>query len=354
MSFSDNAGLGRRDLLKLGVGLTISPLAAGAARAQASQLVLVNWGGDSLKGMQEAFATPYEKATGNKVSVDTSGPSAGKIRAMVQSGKVTWDICDATVGASMELGEAGLLEPIDYSIIDPSLTLPQFAYKWGIGSYVYSSVLAFNGPKFKDKAPTSWADFWNLQDFPGRRLLRADLPSMLESALMADGVDPAKLYPLDVKRGLDKIRQIKDSCLFWKTAAESAQLMRTEEVVMGNIWSTRAAPLSMEPNSKIGFTWNQGILQSAVWIVPKGNPAGREAVMKLIAFMQQPEPAIALSRVLYCGPMSPAAAAALPADLRPLVPTAPENVKVQVPMDGMWYAENYQKELPKYLDLIAS
>ncbi|HEY0296054.1 MAG TPA: ABC transporter substrate-binding protein [Bordetella sp.] len=354
MTISKNGGVNRRDVLKLGTALAVSPLLAGTARAQSAPITLVNWGGDSLKGMTDAFAAPFEKATGIKVQVDTSGPSAGKIRAMVQSGKVTWDVCDGTVGYCLELGPAGLLEEIDYAIVPKTATLDSFAFKWGVGSYAYSSVLAFDKEKFKDKAPSNWADFWNLKDFPGRRLLRADLPTMLEAALMADGVDPAKLYPLDTKRGFEKLREIKENTIFWKTAAESAQLLRNGEVVMGNIWSTRAAPLSMEPNSKIGFTWNQGILQSAVWIVPKGNPAGREAVMKLIAFMQQPEPAIALSRVLYCGPMSPAAAAALPADLRPLVPTAPENVKVQVPMDGMWYAENYQKELPKYLDLIAS
>lgn len=344
----------RRVLLGAGGALGLAALGEGAHAQPRSPIVLVNWGGDSLKGMQQAFASPYERATGIKVAIDTSGPSAGKIKAMVQSGKVTWDICDATVGACMELGEAGLLEQIDYGIVHPSLTLPQFAYKRGVGSYVYSSVIAFNKSKFRERAPASWADFWNVKDFPGRRLLRADLPAMLEAALMADGVDPAKLYPLDVNRGFEKIRQLKSHCIFWKTAAESAQLMRNEEAVMGNIWNTRAVPLMRDTNGRISMTWNQGILQPAVWIVPKGNPAGREAAMRLIAFMQQPQPSIELSKVIYAGPSSPLAAAALPPDMRPLVPTAPENIRVQTSMDGQWYAANYANILPKYLDLIAA
>ena len=345
-------GTTRREFLMASAALPTLSLASKTAWA-ADPLVLANWGGDSQRGMTEAFAQPYEKATGTKVVADPSGPSTGKVKAMVQSGKVTWDVCDATVALCLELGEAGLLEEIDYNIVSPSLTLPKFRYKWGIGSYIYSSIIAYDAAKFKDKPPANWKDFWNVKDFPGRRLLRADLPAMLEAALMADGVPIENVYPLDVKRGFEKIREIKQHCLFWKTAAESAQLIRTGEVVMANMWNTRAAPLQRDTNGKVAFTWNQGILQPAVWVVPKGNPGGREAAMKLIAFMQQPEPSINFSRVVLGGPANPAAAAQLPAELRPIVPTAPENISKQIPIDAEWYAKNYATVLPQYLDLIS-
>ena len=38
----------------------------------------------------------------------------------------------------------------------------------------------------------------------------------------------------------------------------------------------------------------------------------------------------------------------------PLVPSAPENIKQQVSMNAEWYAENYTKLLPRYMDLIAA
>lgn len=345
-------GIGRRDLLKMGAAIPAFSMSGSLAWGK-DPLILANWGGDGDKGMKQAFAAPYENATGNPVVTDSSGPSTGKVKAMVQSGKVTWDVCDATAALCLELGEAGLLEEIDYNVISPSLTLPKFKYKWGVGSYAYSSIIAFDSTKFKDKKPDNWADFWNVKDFPGRRLLRSDLPAMLEAALMADGVPPEKVYPIDVKRAFAKIREIKEHCLFWKTAAESAQFIRTGEVVMANMWNTRASPIQRETNGRISLTWNQGILQPAVWVVPKGNPGGREAAMQLIKFMQQPEQSINFCRVILGGPTNPQAAAQLPADLRPLVPTAPENIGKQIPIDAEWYAKNYATLLPQYLDLIS-
>ena len=72
-----------------------------------------------------------------------------------------------------------------------------------------------------------------------------------------------------------------------------------------------------------------------------------------IAFMQQPEPSINFARVVLSGPSNPQAAAQLPADLRPLLPTAPENIGKQIPLDAEWYAKNYATVLPQYLDLIS-
>lgn len=326
----------------------------GRARAQARSLVLSGWGGRSVEDWRRAFTAPYEAQSGTRVDIDTAGPSAGKIRAMVESGKVAWDVCDATAAASVELGRAGLLEEIDYAIVPKATTLPQFAYRWGVGSYAYSSVIAYNADRFRGRAPQSWADFWNVKDFPGRRLLRSDLPAMLEAALMADGVEPAKLYPLDVGRGLAKIREIKANCLFWKTSAEAQQLLRTQEVVMANMWSTTIAQLQRESRDRFVFTWGQGILQPAVWVVPKGNPGGKAAAMQFIRFMQGAKPSVDASISTFSGPLNPEAAPLVPAEVRAFIPTTPENLAKQVSMDVDWYADNYTKVLAQYQETISA
>ena len=40
----------------------------------------------------------------------------------------------------------------------------------GVGAFVWSTALAYNADKLK-VAPTGWADFWNVKDFPGKRAL---------------------------------------------------------------------------------------------------------------------------------------------------------------------------------------
>ena len=59
-----------------------------------------------------------------------------KVVAMVQSGKVTWDLCDFAAYRADPLGLGGYLEELDYGVIDASRVNPNFVSKWGIASAV--------------------------------------------------------------------------------------------------------------------------------------------------------------------------------------------------------------------------
>ena len=326
--------------------------ASGAARAQAKkEVVLCNFGGDAVKAMTEAFVVPYEKKTGGKMVIDGSGPSNGKIKTMVSARNVTWDIADSGLGGTGELGPAGLLEEIDYSVVDKNKVLPGFAYKYGVCNYMFSTVMAWDTAKVKEK-PTL-ADFFDFKKYPGKRLMRKDSQAMYEMALMAEGVPADKLYPLDVPRALRKIAAIKKDLLFWGTGAESQSMLRDGEVVMGWLWNTRATLLQRDTNKKVTFSFDGGLLQPGLWIVPKGNPAGKQ-VWTAIASMQEPEGQVKLLAALGNGPANPAAAPLVPVDLKALDPASPDNVKVQAKIDGDWYEKNYAKARQEFLDMIAS
>ena len=95
------------------VGLRLTP-----AHAQTGEIVVVNWGGDAVPAYDAIWAQPFNAANpGAKALINGSGPSSGKIKAMVESGAVTWDVCDRTVPASIELGRQNLLEKVDWSIV---------------------------------------------------------------------------------------------------------------------------------------------------------------------------------------------------------------------------------------------
>ena len=349
---AETPSLGRRGLLG---GAAALGLAAGGvpgrASAQAKEVVLANFGGDAVKAMTEAFVVPYEKKTGGKMVIDGSGPSNGKMKTMVQARNVTWDIVDSGLGGTGELGPLGLLEEIDYSIVDKSKVTPGFAYKYGVCNYMFSTVQAWDSSRIKEK-PTL-ADFFDFKKYPGKRLMRKDSQAMYELALMADGVPIDKLYPLDVPRALKKIAAIKKDLLFWGTGAESQSMLRDGEVVMGWLWNTRATLLQRDTNKKVTFSFDGGLLQPGLWIVPKGNPAGKQ-VWTAIASMQEPEGQVKLLAALGNGPANPAAAPMVPADLKALDPASPENVKVQAKIDGDWYEKNYAKARQEFLDMIAS
>lgn len=340
-------------LALFGVSAAAVQLAPSARAAGDKEIVVVNWGGDAVKQYDDIWAQPFNKANpGLKAILDGSGPTSGKIKAMVESGAVTWDACDRNLPASIELGRQGLLEKVDWTVVDPTKLRPIHRTDWGVGSYLYSFALTWDKTAFKERAPNTWADFWNVKDFPGKRTLRNNIEGQLEAALLADGVPPEKVYPIDLDRALAKIKEIKANTIFWASGSESQTLFRNKEVTLGNIWHTRAMYLQKELGDTVQFTFNQGILFAGAWIVPKGNPAGKD-VWKFIASTQDPQSQVNMLREGN-GPINPAADPLVPASLKSVNCGSPENLAKQIAVNAEWYASNYASSLAKYMDVISS
>jgi putative spermidine/putrescine transport system substrate-binding protein len=346
----------RRRFLALAAALGAAPLAAGRAGAQAREIVLVNWGGIANEAFGRFYGKPFEeKNAGVRVVMDSSGPSAGKIRTMVESRKVTWDLCDSSASSSILLGGQGLLEPIDYSVVDRANLLPKgFAYPHGVAPYSFSSVLIYDAGRFGSDPPKGWADLLDFRKYPGKRMLRRDATAVLDAALLSQGVPADKLYPLDVKRALNVVQKIRAESVYWTSGSESEQIMRTGEATIGIIWHTRAKVLHEETKGRLTWTWNQGILQPGVFVVPKGNPAGALVQRMLASMTANWEAQIGLLEFLGNGPTNPKAAGSVPSALRRFNPTDPENAKVQVVIDGEWWGRQYAQANQEYLDAISS
>jgi len=330
-------------------------IAAGTpAHARAKRLVIADWGGATDEAFMSAWGRPYQDAHGVDVVSDVTGPSIGRIKAMVESRAVTWDLCDSNAGESEYLGENKLVEEVDYSIVNPANVFPDAKFRWGVSSYYFSYVLAYDTEKVK--APESWADFWNLKDFPGKRALRKNVTGMCECAMLADGVAPDKVYevlssPGGIERAMEKFREIRDHVIFWNSGAQSADLLRNHEVVMANIWSTRASTLKRDSAGKITWTWNGGLLVPSVWVVPRGNPAGPKAAFEFANYALTPENQIALLKATGNGPSNPAAAPMVPDDLKFYDPSQPEHRKVQIPLSTAWYAKFQDRARDQYLEM---
>jgi putative spermidine/putrescine transport system substrate-binding protein len=344
----------RRTLLTGLAALGAAVFAGHDAQAQAArQLVMVNWGGVANQGFGNNYGAPFAAANpGWTVVQDSTGPSAGRIRSMVESGRVTWDLCDSSATSSFLLGGLNLLNRIDYNIVNrENVISPVFALDHGAAPYSFSNVLVYDSSKFAT-APTGWADFWDLQKFPGTRLLRRDAAGTLDAAQMSLGKDMANLYPLDVRASLARVREIRRNLVFWTGGAESEQFIRTGEAVMGQIWHTRAKVLEQESNGRFKFIWNQGILQPGIFVIPRGNPGGEMAQRLLASMLANAEPQVELLKFLGNGPTNPRAAALVPEEFKRFNPTEPANARVQVAQNARWWGENYTRVNADYIDMV--
>ena len=101
-------------------------------------------------------------------------------------------------------------------------------------------MLGYNTDKTTGQVPEGWADFFDTTKIPGKRgVWDYSEGGMFEFALMADGVAPRDLYPLDLPRATKKLDTIKDDIVFWNSGAESQELIGSGEVAMSMIWNGR-------------------------------------------------------------------------------------------------------------------
>jgi putative spermidine/putrescine transport system substrate-binding protein len=241
---------------------------------------------------------------------------------------------DCAIGAA-----EGLFEPLDYKVIKADgIAKPMVNDDW-IGIIYYSTVLAWN--KKLDKQPKTWADFWNVKDFPGSRSLRNNPQVIMELALLADGVPLDKLYPLDEDRAFKKLEQIKPHITtWWGSGAQSAQLIKDGEVDMLAIWNGRLSS-AMKDGANADYTYDQGLLNADCLAIPKGSK-NVELAQKAIAMFVSPEQQAEIPKYINYGPVNAKAfdLDVLTPEQKTLLNSSPENLKKQVVVDAKWWGEN--------------
>lgn len=326
----------------------------GRAQARARELVVVNWGGAAVKNYEIAYGKPFSKSANLDVVIDGSGPLPGRIKAMVESRQVVWDVCDADLFTAMKLGAAGLLEPIDYSIVDRTKVEPGYAVEFGIASYIYSWGLAYDAKLFAQTPPVTATDIFDTKKFPGKRALYNGVQSTCELALLADGVAPESLYPLDIARAVKKVKSLGRNLVLWSRDAEAQRLLQQGEVALAVLGHPRASLAVRDSGGRVQFTFNGSMRSAGAWMVPKGNPAGAVIANQFIASTQDPDRQLQLFLLHGSGPTNPAVEPLIPTDRQAFNPNTAAHRAVQFRRDDQWYAEKYEEASIMFRDLIAA
>jgi len=322
--------------------LIAAPSLAAEAPPKPASIVVNGSGGAVAEAMQKAFFKPFEEKYGIKVTT-TSPPDFGKLRAMVESRNVEWTATELDVETADMAGQMGLLEPIDTTVVDLSGYPAEARHKFWLPRGAYATALAYRKDAFPDdKHPHSWAEFWDTKQFPGPRALRNHPIDNLEFALMADGVAPKDLYPLDVERAFKKLDQIKPQIrVWWESGSQPAQLLIDKEVVLASGWNGRFVVVAQQ-GAPIGIEYNQAVIKEAAFGIPKGAPHAYWA-QRLLAEITQPEnqgvyanelayPGLNLKSIDFVDPK-----------MAPLLPTHPNNINGLVWTKLSWWAEHGQE-----------
>jgi len=319
--------------------LTTLTLAAALLAAQpvlAGPLVFTSWGGTTQDAQAENWAAPFTAASGTDVVQD--GPTDyGKLKAMVEGDAVSWDVVDVEFDYALQAGAAGLLEPLDFSVIDKSALDPRFVSDYAVGSFYYSFVLGFSPAAFGAEGPKALADLFDLEKFPGKRTFyKWSAPGVIEAALIADGVAPADLYPLDLDRAFAKLDTIKSEIIWWTGGAQSQQLLASGEAPIGLFWNGRLAALAAD-GQEVGISWDQNITAADALVVPKGTK-NKEAAMAFIAEATSAKAQAEFAAATGYAPISTGSPALMDPAVRETLPDAHD--ESQINADMAYWAEH--------------
>jgi putative spermidine/putrescine transport system substrate-binding protein len=306
-------------------------------KAEGTTLTLASYGGAYQEAQRKGWMEPYSALTGVTFQ-ESEESSNATIKAQVEAGQVTWDVVD--VGNDFGLdAHADLLEPLDYTKIKRDEILDGFAGTYRVADITYGVVLGYNTDETAGEVPEGWADFFDTAKFPGKRgFWDYSAGGIFEFALLADGVAPDKLYPLDLERATAKLDTIKDDIVFWGSGAESQDLLGKGEVAMAMIWNGRAYSAKHIDNNPVEIQWNGQIVTADYLVVPKGTP-NKDAAMDFIAWTTCKENNAAPSKYIPYGPTNKNATAdpSTAADLS--VTNADENSAY---FDDEWVVANAQ------------
>ena len=311
--------------------------APGIARAKPSQMIISTGGGALEEAYKAAYFEPWTARTGIAI---TTGPNTGaKLKAMVEQKAVEWDVSQQPAELCATMAKQGLLEPLDYGIIDKSKLIKGVAFENFVMCDIAAYHIAWNTKLVKPGAePKDWPAFWA---FAGRRGLWKRPYQTMEVALMADGVDKDKLYPLDIDRALKSLAKVKDGVYWWERGAQVAQILIDGEVEITAAWNGRIYD-PKKSGAPVDYHLNEALLVADAWCVPKGAPNKKES-MEFIALALEAEHQAAFAQKLPYGPVNGDALKLLPKDTLAVLPSAEENLKRSTFLDVNWWADNGER-----------
>jgi putative spermidine/putrescine transport system substrate-binding protein len=321
--------------MKISIGLTLTAsLLATTALAQDKTVTIASWGGSYQEAQTKALFEPAAKATGIIVKEETYG-GMSDVRLQVTSGAVTFDIVASGSGSAARAG----------AVIDVTTFYPALYSKHCVGGDVFSTVYAWNTNTYGDAGPQSWADFWDVEKFPGSRAYRGKVAGALAPAMMADGVPMDKVWEeLDseegILRAINKVRELKPHiAVFWSSGAQHAQLMKDGEVDMTTGWNGRFDNAKKD-GGKVAYSFNQALLDYDCFAIPKGAP-NKDTAMMFLNEISKAEYQDDLPKYITYGPTNKAAydTGVITPEVAATLPSSPANAALQLPISLEWYAK---------------
>ncbi|WP_113701832.1 extracellular solute-binding protein [Nonomuraea lactucae] len=325
------------------VGTVMSLLAAcgGSAGTTATPqaLTFVSYGAGAYQnGQQQAWVDPFQKQKGVKITIDAPSDNA-KLKTMVEAGKVTWDVVDTDPFFAMKYC-GKYTDTIDVGDLKPNFP-PGTLSDCAVPAAFFGLIFMYNTNTYGTNPPTRLADFFDAKKFPGKRSISGSIPTngRLEAALLADGVAPDQLYPLDIKRALEVYGRVKPDIAFAQTYGQQQQTMVGNQADLALLPSARAYSVLKAGGTSWKPVWDKVPVTWDALVIPKGSPH-KDLAQQFIQFASQPAQAQGFANLSGIGAANTAATGSSTGLMAEVDPFTAERKPKQVLLNADWWAQN--------------
>ncbi len=320
-----------------GSPVTIVPGYTDTTKWAGRTLVVAAFGGEIQTALRTAMFRPFSLATG--CTIQEAATDYGVLATSVAGGTAYADLLLVDPLWLAAAANVATLAPIGEL---PAATFkPIAATQSSVPAYVYALVNCFRRDVTGVREHMeSWRDWWDLDTFNQPRALPARALGTFEAALLADGVKPGKLYPLDIERALRTLEKIGATIgdRWWTSGEQPVVWLDRGDASLAAAWHHRVLAAQFD-GRPIDFVWEEGLFVADHWVIPD-KAAAPDIARDFIAYASTREVQANLALAVPLGPVNPGAFAFLPARLTPRLPTAPQNVDKLVRIDPAWWTTN--------------
>lgn len=270
-----------------GGGATATATETTASKPISGTITVSTWGGDYTDAEKKYFGDAFTKDTGVKVKylAGSQSPMA-PVMLQAQSGDMKIDVVDAE--SPEVLHKKGLLADFSPDVQEAlqKTSRPDSFTPW-LMKIGQTAVLIACNPDLAKKCPNNPKEFWDVKNFPGTRGILVGLPqTVLDFASVADGIPPDKVYPMDIERAINKLKQIKPDVKVWPQSPSQAQQVLVDKEVAMEFLPHGSAYAVKEKIPNLKIAWDGAMSTNDGMVVTKDAP-NKDAAMAYIKWIAE-------------------------------------------------------------------
>ncbi|MFT4307532.1 MAG: extracellular solute-binding protein [Microbacterium sp.] len=331
----------------LAVGCSSSASDDSSSTALSGQIVWADYGGATNESRQAAYFDSFIDETGvDVVSTD--------IEDAVYQSELAGEEGDYDV---FQAGISDILPNLDNLLEVPSDAqgdlLPDEVQSYYIGGFVFGIAQGWLSDTYADGGPQDWADFFDTETYPGKRAWPGSPGSYdasYEIALLADGVAPEDLYPLDIERAEAKLDTIRDDLVFYTAYSEVPSLLTSGSAAIA-VTVTGQFQSLINSGEDVTVQWNQAFAIPSGFVAPS-TIDNVDEVNALAEWMNDPERQAVFTERTGYGPVNSATFDYLSDDVKASVVNSPDHTDL-LDFDEQWRADNTDELLDSYTAWLA-